>query len=175
MRLQLRADVIVAFSFGSPDTLHPNRLIAVAAKSRARDYRLPIFTQRDIPILDVQPHGDFQIYFAEEFLTDKERERNISTYKVVVALKRCIEEKDKDWRDVLLEAAPPQAPRCKRDLEKEGFGVAEDDVFSTTSSSVWFDRASRHLWTKSPYLWRPREAILRYLPWPLYKRLSWVI
>lgn len=166
-------DAIAAFAFGAPADIAPNRAIARRAESLGHQMGLTIFAQFDVAE-DITNHKN--LVFLDEC-----EERGVSTFWLA--------EKLRDdfflylpWVELapsappprlLVVAAPPHIERCVRDLRHVGFGAESDTGLADTyPSAFWFCPESAQWRTRSQRFWWPREYILRWLPWRLYKWVS---
>lgn len=160
--------VILAFAFGAPKTMAPNKRVAGKASYLSRYYyhnTAPIFTQKDVPVKS----ENIEVIFAEN-LVDK---KYVSSFDIIRIFVK--EAKKRKWEEVYLVAAPQHWHRCRRDLKKI---LAEENlkmkIFFDLSGWPWpksvcYDENSTQWWTRSPSRWWPYEITLRLLPWRLYK------
>ncbi|MDP3052207.1 MAG: hypothetical protein Q8N42_01730 [bacterium] len=162
-------DVIVVFAFGKFDNPEeePNSHMAYYAALFAKNWRVPILTQCDIPI---EPSPSLEVYFAEE-----KPEKYLSTLGVAKSFASLA--KEKGWRKIFVLAAPPHIRRCARDLRKLGFEVIKYDCFTKThcrhdGKMIIYNKKSTQWYTRAWYLWWLRETPLRLVPWKKYEKIT---
>ena len=154
--------VVVIFSFGSKGT-KGNKLLAVAGAKEAKGAYV-VVTQRDIPRIESVNSW----YYVEDFkLTSG---WHSSLWVATSAREIC--ECRKFPRTAIVVAVPMHLKRCSRDLKRNGFKVVKTVSPKLTSSNNWYEKESLLPWTRSWWMWWPREIILRLLPWSVYKWLT---
>jgi len=165
--------MILAFAFGAPENIKPNRLIAhrVNYLSLPDKWGVDIFTQKDVPLDQMNP------IFAENVTAKK---GYFSTLNVVQAFVNWIivsSIRGEEWSECIIVAAPQHQWRCCRDLKKVSkergltmkMKIIIDDELEFKNM---YDKYSHQWWTRSWWQWWLREIPLRLLPWWLYKKIA---
>jgi len=164
-----RRIMILAFAFGSYENIRLNRLIANRATYLSLSGRADIFTQKDVPLGQMNP------IFAENVTAKK---GYFSTLNVVQAFVNWIivsSIRGEKWSECIIVAAPQHQWRCCRDLKKvlkeQGLTmkIFIDDEFEFEDM---YEKYSHQWWTRSWWQWWLREIPLRLLPWWLYKKIT---
>lgn len=150
-----RYDVIFPLNFGLPATLPANRAIAAVALQAAKRYDLPIFCAPS-GIFDL---GDYQNLIERDF------PGYVSTVKQVGALVAMAQQRQ--WKRVLLVAAPPHIWRALRDVRAAGLSVDAAPSLYEHPRSVWYSRDSEHRQTTSWFRW--------WFTWELPTRLAIIL
>ena len=105
--------VILAFAFGAPENIRPNRLIAHRTTYLSLPGGADIFTQKDVPLDQMSP------IFAENATAKK---GYLSTLNIVQSFVNWIivlsARGEKEWNECIIVAAPQHQWRCRRDLKK---------------------------------------------------------
>lgn len=166
-------DVIFAFAFGSPGDLLSNYNIAERARTvfEDSDTQIPLITQKDVifanfPLMYMRRHPQI-------FITDDRKIGYPSSLKLIKTIVKIAGERN--WKKVLVIAAPMHMKRCVRDLRKLGFDAYEDEYLKThynMPSIWWYHHNSTQFWTRSGLYWWPREIILRCLSWKIYEWIA---
>ncbi len=157
--------VVVAFAFSK--TGQSNLTIAKRATALAKAWKAPIFTQNDVA-LHIDPKAEGVVLF-----TAKQTAGYLSTFGIVRDLKGL--SKIAGWTRAIVVAAPSHDGRCIRDLEMMGFDVIQDRDFHLrrhTLKGHWYNPRDPQLWVRNPLIWWMREAILRLMPWGIYRRIA---
>lgn len=157
---------IVAFAFGTPESIFSNRLIAKIAFQKAFELKAPIYTQ-----LDVSVGEGADVKFIEEPFNNPVTTLRIARGTVLWAIINGITE-------LWVVAAKPHLWRCVRDLK----GVAEEvsaqiEVLVCKETEeydeyVWFCSNSDEIWTQSKKNWQRREWIINLIPFFIYKLIA---
>lgn len=160
---------IIVFAFGRPHTLDCNKHLASRAQSLAWDPDIKsIFTQRDISIENIRQAVVIQ--YVDEC------ERPPST--LFMAEKSLEWAKKHGLKKVYILAALPHKWRCLRDAKKVFHHSGVEVEFAHNFDAPfhlkqpWFNKNSMQLRTRSSWSWWPREALLRMLPFFIYKRVA---
>ncbi len=159
---------VVAFAFGSPADIPPNRRLARIALKASREFGGPIFTQRDIRFLP----GEVDVEYVPEELGHPPPTLRLARAAVDWVIRRRIAE-------LFVVAALPHLDRCLRDLRfavderVEGVAVFPVDPRALgEEEGSWFCPESVQRRTRSPETWRRRENVLWRMPLSLYARLA---
>jgi hypothetical protein len=158
---------VVAFAFGTPNTLRSNRHIAALASANAVALRAPIYTQRDV------------LPVAEGVVVELTAERPPERVPTLRIARGAVDFARRRGVAVLwLCAAAPHLPRCRRDL---AFAIREaaaeiklrevEDPERQTEG-YWFCAASTQADTRSAVLWRLRDTVLMHMPMRLYASVA---
>ena len=157
----------MAFAFGTPNTLRSNRHIAGLASRTARNYCIPIYTQRDV--LPVE--AGIEVELTKEDYPVRVPTLRIARGAVGWALARQI-------NVIWLCAARPHLARCSRDL---AYAVSEMNArievrtildADDKSDGFWFCSESAQLDTRFRRVWQVRDAILMHMPFRLYALIA---
>ncbi len=158
---------IVAFAFGSPESLAVNHHIARQAFAEAWHHKGVVFTQADVPM-----YGPFRIERAEETPGNPP-----STMQLAHACARWA--KENGLMEVRIVAAPPHMWRARRDVQRalREQGLHPEVVVCTWNQrrfpkESWFSSASAQARTRSRTLFWAREILLRLMPFPLYQAIT---
>jgi hypothetical protein len=154
-------------TFGFTPKGKANIYLAWISLALARDYQIPIFTQKDVAVHLRDKDDNVNVFVA-----DQENE-HISTLALVKIFER--EAKFYKWKNILLVAAPPHIWRCRRDLEKFGFEVGtflKDILEGFSRKPKWYNKSDPQFWVRNPIIWWSREIILRLMPFWLYRKLA---
>lgn len=161
-----KPDVVVAFAFGAflaKDIFQsPNYWMAEQAKTLALRYEIPIVTQGDVALF-LEDDKKIKVFNAQ-----KDIKKYISSLKIAEEAKKMAVEHG--WKKVAVIATPQHHRRCMRDLKKVGFSCRY--FWNMTPAWGWYSSKSTQRWTRSPWLWWPREILLRLIPWWLYKKIT---
>ena len=162
--------VILAFAFGAPENIRPNRLIAHQTTYLSLPRGADIFTQKDVPL------DQLSTVFAENVTAKKDC---LSTLDVVQAFVNWImvllAREGEIWDKCIIVAAPQHRLRCCRDLEKtlKEYKLAMEIIIDDElEAEDMYDKYSHQSWTRSWWQWWLREIPLRLLPWWLYKKIK---
>lgn len=154
---------VVAFAFGSPNTLRSNRCIAEMASVTAASYGIPVYAELDV--CPLKP--GVEVHLMPENYPERVPTLREARGAVAWAQERKI---DLIW----LCAATPHVARCRRDLAyaiKERRAAIEVKIVpdaGSHSDDFWFCPDSTQMDTRHRTLWRLRETILMHLPMRLY-------
>jgi len=164
---QAAAAAVVAFAFGTPNTLRSNRHIAALASAKALALRAPIYTQHDVlPVA-----AGIEIELTVELPPERVPTLRIARGAVAFARRRGI-------ATLWLCAATPHLPRCRRDLSfaiREAAGeitLREVEDPERHADDFWFCADSTQADTRSASLWRVRDAVLMHMPMRLYASIA---
>ena len=158
---------VVAFAFGSPETIYSNTRIGHIASSMARALGAPVFTQLDVPI-----SPDLEVVLTEE---------RVGTHPPTLRIARGAASwaKDCGLEKLYVVAAKPHMWRAVRDLKlavletgKESISVLSCEEIGMYPMGAWFSKHSQQRRTRSLLAFLPREIVLRVLPKFLYKRFA---
>ena len=161
---------IVAFAFGTPDSIFPNWLIAKITLRKARELNAPIYTQRDIRI-NVLMEPRIEVRYIKEKPDNPPPTLRIARGAVQWA-------KQHRLTELWVVAAKPHLWRVLRDVQQS---VQEDgalievhvcEEIKQYSKDSWFWPYSTQKRTRSWKNWWPRELILRLMPFFIYKRVA---
>jgi len=158
---------VVAFAFGTPNTLRSNRCIAQIASETAASLRIPVYTQHDV----VPLASDVEVELTEEKYPERVPTLRIARGAIAWAQVREI--------DVLwLCAAGPHIARCRRDLRyaiKERRTAIEVRItpgLTSCPADFWFCSDSTQVDTRSRVVWQLRDTILMNSPMRLYSLIA---
>jgi hypothetical protein len=158
---------IVAFAFGAPAAIEPNRRIAALAVELSRKYGAPVYTQHDIRI-----EGNIVVDYAKEEVDGPPPTLRLARAAVAWAAERGI-------RVLYIVAAEPHLWRVARDmryaLEEAGIDITvdmDDEALKRYPARSWFSSDSSQFRTRSVWRWYPRELILRHMPLAIYTRVA---
>lgn len=161
----MRITGVVVFAFGTPATISSNERLARIASDRARRLVAPVYTQRDILV-----GAEQRVQYIEEEGSPPPTLR-IARGAVQWAIERGI-------NHLLIIAARPHLRRVLRDVRKAVREArVEIEVYScseieNSKESSWFCPDSKQPRVRSAINWYPREVILRWMPFFLYKLLA---
>lgn len=160
---------IVAFAFGMPATIQPNRRIAKIAAEKAHELNAPIYTQLDIR---VPLESGVQVEYIEgEKLGSPPSTLRIARGAIEWAKRNQI-------TDLFIVAAKPHLRRVLRDIEKAArenkvrIKVHPSEEIEQYPADSWFSPDSIQKRTRSRKVWIIRECILNLMPFFLYKRIA---
>ena len=157
---------VVVFAFGAPSGTSVNLSIGGRASAEAWKFSVPVFTQRDVPL-----HS----FVRRERVSEREG-KPPSTLKLARhAVAWAIQNQFTELRVV---AAQPHLWRAVRDtkaaVRETGFKflkVSTCEWNGQPESDLWFTRESTQLRGRFKILFWVREAILRGMPFGLYKQI----
>ncbi len=144
---------MIAFGCVAPDALLPNQLLYERAREFGKKYSLPVILQG-------------------EFTTQMRIEGYVSTLRLLGVIRRVTQKNGVRWKRILIVASPDHTPRVLRDARLCGFWKAEADDYFVGREAEFFSPLSNQWWTRSRWLFLPRELILRHMPWELYRRIA---
>jgi hypothetical protein len=154
---------IVAFAFGTPSSIRSNVIIAKIASRKARELKVPVYTQQDVVV-----DPEVEVFFTDEKSGEPPPTLRISRGAVSWAKKTGL-------RHLWICAASPHLWRCRRDFTRAILETGLDIsiwAFSETGlhhEDVWFCPDSTQKRTRSREAWEKRERILRIMPFFIYK------
>lgn len=165
-------EVVLAFAFGAPYSIVPNKTIGKRAIFFSQHFDADIFTQKDVPATGSDKCE--WVTYIEDLNPEK---KYVSTLDIV---KSFIETaKKKGWKKVIVVATPQHKERCYRDLRKsikeENSEIPIMQITLDDCSDLlknWYDKNSTQWWTRSCLWWWLREIPLRLMPWRLYKKIA---
>lgn len=162
----MRKGGIVAFAFGSPGTILPNKRIAQIATDQSKRLELPIYTQQDVLIEE-----DVSVERVAEKPGKPPSTLCIARGAIQWAIQNGISQ-------LWVVAAKPHLYRAIRDLRcaAEESRVNMDllacrDVHRYSENS-WFSSESTQPRTQLRRKWERREGVLRMLPLFIYKIIA---
>lgn len=157
---------IIAFAFGMPWAIPPNRIIAEIALKRARELNAAVYTQYDIHI-----NNGIEVEHIDQDIDSPPPTLRIARGAVQWA-------KQQGLKDLLIIAAEPHLWRAMRDVKKaiREAGVEIEvhtclDIYDHPEDN-WFCPTSRQVRTRSKEAWNKRERILKLLPFGIYKIIA---
>jgi hypothetical protein len=154
---------IIAFAFGMPWAIPPNKTIAEIASKRARELHAPIYTQGDIHI-----DNGIEVEYINQDIDNPPPTLCIARGAVQWA-------KQRGFNYLLIVAAKPHLWRVVRDVKKAireagaKIEVQTDLEIEDYPENNWFCPTSRQERTRSKVEWNKRERILKLLPFCIYK------
>ncbi len=157
---------VVAFAFGVPATIVPNRQIATLAETLAREQEAPIFTQCDVEI---------GLGFA---VSKIENQGGNPPSTLAIAREAVRWARQHGLTTLWVVAAKPHVTRAVRDLtaavREAGYPieVRTCPAINQYPPNSWFSKESVQKRVQSPRDWGPRERILLSLPFSVYKRVA---
>jgi len=157
---------IVAFAFGSPETIRSNQRIAHIASQNAIKLGAPVYTQLDIYI-----HLEIRTEYIAEEVGNPPPTLRIAKGAVRWAKQRGITE-------LLVIAAKPHLWRCVRDLIRSAretqtqIMIRVCEEIEQYPKNSWFCPESTQTRTQSEKNWQKREWFLKLLPFFIYKRIA---
>jgi len=160
-------EAVVAFSFGVPNTLRSNRLIAKIAAEKAKSRRVPVYTQLDVLPLD--PGIDVE-------LIKEEYPKRVPSLRIARGAIRWAQARGIDT--IWICAAKPHLARTTRDLNcaieeaNASISIKICEAIDEHPSHLWFCEDSTQSDTRLPWLWKLRDAILLHMPRRLYSRIA---
>ncbi len=164
---------VVAFAFGSPETIRANSRIGNIASFWSRHYKIPLYTQLDVPLF-----SGFREWPKDRGVTfiDEKPGNPPPTLRIAKNAVKWV--KNLGLTNIWIVAAPPYVRRCRRDL-KYAFREAKiqikvgiaDDIWRYPGGE-WFCEDSTQSRTRSSKNWWPREIVLRLLPMFIYKHVA---
>ncbi|MEK9154742.1 MAG: hypothetical protein AAB596_01580 [Patescibacteria group bacterium] len=163
----MKKAAVVAFAFGTPDTILSNLRIARIALQKARKFSIPIYTQLDIRIKE----PGIKVKY-----TDEEPGNPPPTLRIARGAAKWA--KEQDLRELWIVAAKPHLKRCLRNLKyacreagispKVGICGRIDEY----SEDEWYCPDSTQARVRSKKDWCLREWILNHMPMFIYKRVA---
>jgi len=155
-------DVVVVFAYGESERLNRPLVDALIGSDELLGLisTSPIvFTQKTIYNFLRGWKTDFrEIHIA------KQASQHISSYAIVSQFTELA--KQKNWQRVRIIAAKQHFWRCQRDLKKSGFVVVGSRII------VGYNPSDSQFWVRNAFVWWIWEALLRLLPFALYKKIS---
>ena len=157
---------IVAFAFGTPDSIFPNWRIAQITLRKARELDGRVYAQ-----LDIRVEKGVPVEYTEEEPGNPPPTLRIARGAVQWA-------KQHRLTELWVVAAKPHLWRVLRDVQQS---VQEDgalievhvcEEIKQYSKDSWFWPDSTQKRTRSWKNWWPRELILRLMPFFIYKRVA---
>ncbi|PJE60079.1 MAG: hypothetical protein COU85_00215 [Candidatus Portnoybacteria bacterium CG10_big_fil_rev_8_21_14_0_10_44_7] len=149
---------LVAFAFGAGKEIGSNQTIAQLAAKVAKKYGIGYcLTQADVPVKDYL--RTIQVWFVAEKKGCPPSTLQICRQAVRWAQAQKINE-------VVLVAARPHFKRCAFDFrlavqEAKAYDLMLSYIHVCTKKTRWYCKRSTQLRTRSPWLWWPREILLR--------------
>lgn len=167
--LFLKEAGVVAFAFGVPSSISPNRRIAEIATRKAKELHAPIYTQQDIDILDPSMDVD---YISEE---PGKPPPTLRVAKDAVQWAMC---QAVPITELWIVAAGPHLRRVLRDMRyalrmsgaKIEIKVCEE--LKQYGEDSWFCPESTQTRVRSCKEWEKREHILMLLPMFIYNLVA---
>lgn len=160
---------IVAFAFGTPESIMSNRCIAQIASQKARDLEAPVYTQ-----LDIHVEPGIKVEYTEEKPGNPPPTLRIARGAVQWA-------KLLGFRELWIVAAMPHLWRAIRDVHRavrENKAEMEIVVYvcykeiGQYPEEEWFCPDSMQDRTCSRKAWDKREKVLKLIPFFLYKLIA---
>ncbi len=157
---------IVAFAFGLPPQIKANRMIALIVEQKAMELKIPIYTERNIPLQETE----IQVAYIRH-------KPGVAVETLRLAREAVLWAGRNQLTKLLVVAAKPHVKRSMRDLthiiQKEGISLELEEVQEIDSYSYneWFSPESVLPHARLPWLWRLREVFFKWLPMPLYEFL----
>lgn len=158
---------VVAFAFGVPETIPPNKRISrIAAQKTLQLGGAPLYTQHD-----VHAEKGIDVEYTEEQNNNPPSTLRLARNAVQWARSR-------NLTDLWVVAAQPHLWRCIRDLRHS---IQERNApiwihickeIESYPESEWFCLESHQKRTQTKWDWERREQIIRLLPFFLYKRIA---
>lgn len=157
---------IVAFAFGVPHDIEPNKIIAEITSEKARESRASVYTQSDIKV-----DPDIRVEYIGEDESKPPSTLRMAKDAVAWAQERGIS-------TLYVAAAEPHLWRCIRDLT---YAITEGKVqiqveicekIKQYPEKVWYCKNSLQVRTQSKTKWRVREFILELMPMSLYAKIA---
>ena len=157
---------IVAFAFGTPETILSNRRIAEIASKKALEFTCGVYTQ-----FDVRVKQDISVKYTEEEPGNPPPTLRIARGTVQWA-------KRYELTELCVVAAKPHFWRALRDIQQavreagariEVHACKEIEQYTEDS---WFGPDSTQDRVSSRKDWNRRERILRFMPFFVYKRVA---
>lgn len=159
-------DVIVAFAFGSPDTIRSNQRIAQLASQKAREFNISVYTQ-----LDIRVEPDIEVRYIEE-----DPGNPPSTWRIAQGVVQWA--KQQGFKEILIVAAKPHLWRALRDVEQavresgEEIRIDVCEDIEKYPEDSWFCPDSTQNRVQSRKKWDKREKILKLMPFFVYKNVA---
>ena len=158
---------VVAFSFGAPSGTSVNLSIGGRASAEAWKFSVPVFTQRDIPL-----HS----FVIRERISETEGKPpstlRLARHAVAWAIRN-------QFTELRVIAAGPHLWRAVRDtraaVRETGFKFLDVSVCEWSGQperDLWFTAESTQLRGRFKALFWVREAILRSMPFWLYRHIT---
>ena len=156
---------IIALAFGRPKSLPSNRIISEIVTKKAKELSAPVYTQ-----FDIRPNSKVDVYYTKEKPGHPAPTLRVMRGAVQWAYRKGITK-------FLIVAAKPHLPRGIRDLNyamKEAKYQVEIEICKEIEahSDKWFCPQSKQRHTRSKWIWKCREFIIRLLPFFVYKRIA---
>jgi len=118
---------------------------------------IPTLTQKSL-YDNVHPNSQRNCWVVDQ------KTKLISTYEIVKELVRIT--KRNNCRHILVVASKHHIWRCCRDLRRHGF------ICKPIPIKANYHKLDELWWVRNPFAWWSRELILRFLPFPIYKRVT---
>jgi hypothetical protein len=134
-------DVVFPLNFGLPASLPSNRAIARIAVEAAVNCERPIFCA---------PRGIFD-FGGFHNVVEGDFPGYVSTVKQIAALAKIAIQKQ--WKNVLIVAAPPHLWRALRDVRAAGLCAGAELSVYEYPRAIWYSRRSEHRQTTSWFRW----------------------
>lgn len=159
---------IVAFAFGVPETITPNRLIGEIVVQQSKKLGgAAVFTQKDVLITD----KDISVTYVEERPGSPPPTLRIAREAIRWAVYKGI-------TTLYIVAAKPHLWRCQRDLAlaveeaRVKIKVRVCEEVKRYPENIWFSEDSTQARTQSKENWEKRERWLKAMPVFLYKLIA---
>lgn len=162
----MKATGVVAFAFGMPNTIQPNRRIAEIASKKAKELNGSVYTQ-----LDIRVEEDILVEYIEEEPGNPPPTLRIARGAVQWA-------KRHGFTQLWVVAAKPHLWRALRDVQQvvrevgvriEVYVCKEVEQYPEDS---WFCPDSTQDRVRSRKAWDKRENIVKLMPFFVYKRIA---
>lgn len=157
---------IVAFAFGVPFTIKPNRVIAQIASKNAKEFNAPVYTQRDVYIT-----SNIQVEYTKEDFSNPPPTLRIARGAIKWA-------KQLRLTELWVVAAKPHLWRVIRDMKRvvwEAGARIEIHVCKEVEQfpeEYWFCPNSTQKRVRSRKAWNKRERIIKLIPFFIYKLVA---
>ncbi len=162
----MRNRCVIAFAFGTPETIQSNRTIALIASNKARKLNIPVYTQRDIRV----DRGVWAVY------TDEEIGNPPPTLRI--AREGVKWAKAHNFTEMWVAAAKPHLWRTMRDVREAvreagaKIEVRECEEIEQYPKDSWFCADSTQERVCSREAWEKREKWLKRMPFWIYKHIA---
>ncbi len=172
---------VVAFAFGAPQDIKPNRMISDIAWAEAHEWHRewylnegnrPVYTQADVWVCGEDDGID--VTRVSEQAGNPPPTLRIARGAVQWALQRNLEK-------LVVVAAPPHMWRAVRDLRRAA-DEAGADIYVVASpllrqqpyaeEYMWYCASSLQKRTRTKREWQKRDIILKLMPFLFYKRVA---
>lgn len=170
-------NLVVGFAFGQPNNIPANKKILEVVLDTAEGYNCDIYTQEDIDVISAHNSVPDDTYV--EVMKD-ESGAPPPTLRIARGVVSLIKRLTTKPKTIFIVSAPPHAWRCMRDVqealreERLSIPVVLSPLMKDRDykETYWFSPSSTQKRTQSKKDWYPREILLKFMPFWIYKRIA---